>query len=225
MIAMYGAGSASANTIDVSNLGFTPTGKTVYSPVVNSYMSTQFRTGNFVGPSDPILSLTLRLQNESGGSVTNALAYIYTSTANNLVSSRRPNTLVPNAVFQAPTISATNPNGSGSLTYQDVVFSAAAGSVSLAANTNYWVVFFSSPDMAINWLNYSTNSVVNGTNALIQPFAATSITGAVGSWTGQSFIPNQFEITTVPEPTTYALAAISAGVLGLYGRRRKAAKA
>lgn len=222
MLAVAVTGNVSANTIDVSNLGFSPTGKTVHSPLVNSYMSTQFRTGNYVGNSDPIFSITLRLQNESGGTVTNALAYLFSSTASNLASSRRPNTLVTNAVFQAPTIAATNPNGSGSLTYQDVVFSPTAGTVTLAPNTNYWLVFFSSPDMAINWLNYSTNSVVNGTNALIQPYAATSITGVPGSWTGQSFIPNQFQITTVPEPTTYALAALSVGVLGIYGRRRKA---
>lgn len=213
-----------AVTIDVSNLSNTPTGKTSYSPSNNQYMSTMFRTTAFAGTADSIASITLRLQNESGASITNAQVYIYTSTANNIVSSRRPNTLVPNAIFTA-NISATNPNGSGSLTYQDVMFNPTS-SIVLAANTSYWVVFMSTPADKVNWLNYNTASNVVGTNVAINPFAATSTTGLPGSWTGISSLPNQFEITTVPvpEPSTYALAAISAGLLGFYGRRKKSVK-
>lgn len=213
-----------AVTIDVSNLSNTPTGKTSYSPSNNQYMSTMFRTTAFVGTADPIASIKLRLQNESGASITNAQVYIYTSTANNIVSSRRPNTLIPNAIFTG-NISATNPNGSGSLTYQDVLFNATSNIV-LAANTSYWVVFMSTPAQKVNWLNYNTASNVAGTNVAINPYAATSTTGIAGSWTLASFVPNQFEITTVPvpEPSTYAFAAISAGLLGIYGRRKKGTK-
>lgn len=213
-----------AVTIDVSNLSNTPTGKTSYSPSNNQYMSTMFRTTAFVGTADPVASITLRLQNESGASITNAQVYIYTSTANNIVSSRRPNTLVPNAIFTG-NVSSSNPNGSGSLTYQDVRFNA-TNNIVLAANTSYWVVFMSTSAQKVNWLNYNTASNVVGTNVAINPFAANSTTGLPGSWTGVSSLPNQFEITTVPvpEPSTYALAAISAGLLGVYGRRRQGAK-
>ncbi len=209
-----------AVTLDVSNLSNTPTGKTTYSLVGNQYMSTMFRTTAFAGTADPIASITLRLQNESGVSITNAQAYIYTSTLSNVASSRRPDVLVPNAIFTA-NISATNPNGSGSLTYQDVKFSPTS-SIVLAANTSYWVVFMSSSSDKVNWLNYNTASNVTGTNVSINPFAATSTTGVPLSWTGVSSLPNQFEITTVPEPSTYALATISVGLLGLYGRRKQA---
>lgn len=210
--------SASAVTIDVSNLSNTPTGKTTYSLSDNAYMSTMIRTSAFVGTSDPIASITLRLQNESGVSITNAQVYIYTSTANNIISSRLPLTLIPNAIFTA-NIGATNPNGSGSLTYQDVKFNATS-SISLSPNTSYWVVFMSSPTDKVNWLNYNTAANVDGTNVSINPYSATSTTGVAGSWTGLAFSPNQFQITTVPEPSTYALATLSIGILGLYGRRK-----
>lgn len=216
--------STSAVTIDVSNLANVPTGKTLHSPSNNQYMASMFRTGAYAGSSDPIASITLRLQNESGLSITNAQVYIYTSTANNIISSRRPNTLIPNAIYTG-NIASTNPNGSGSLTYQDVIFNATS-SITLAPNTTYWVVFMSTPADKVNWLNYNTAANVAGTNASINPFSAISTLGTPGSWSGVSSMPNQFEITTVPipEPSTYALAAISAGALGLYGRRRKPAR-
>ncbi len=212
--------SASAVMLDVSNLSNTPTGKTTFSPSNNVYMSTTFRTASFVGTSDPIQSITLRLQNESGVSITNAQVFIYSSTLNNIISSRLPLAPIPNAVFTA-NIGASNPNGSGSLTYQDVQFNATA-SVSLNPNTSYWVVFMSTPANMVNWLNYNTNSNVVGTNASILPRAATSVTGAAGTWTGFQDVPNQFQITTVPEPSTYALAMLSIGILGIYGRRKSA---
>lgn len=215
--------SASAVTIDVSNLSFAPTGKTLYSDSNDQYMSTMFRTTAFVGTADSIASITLRLQNESGVSITNAKVYIYSSTASNITSSRRPNTLIPNAIYSG-TIAATNPNGAGSLTYQDVKFNATSP-ITLAANTSYWVVFMSTPTDQVNWLNYNTASNVAGTNVAINPFAAISTLGTPGSWSGVASFPNQFEITTVPEPSTYALAALSVGVLGFYGRRKKMAKA
>jgi len=212
--------SASAVTIDVSNLSNTPTGKTSFSPTDNVYMSSTFRTASFVGTSDPIQSITLRLQNESSVSITNAQVFLYSSTLSNIVSTRLPLAPIQNAVFTA-NIGATNPSGSGSLTYQDVQFNATA-SISLSPNTSYWVVFMSTPTDMVNWLNYNTNTNEVGVNASILPRAATSTTGVAGTWTGFNDVPNQFQITTVPEPSTYALAMLSIGMLGAYGRRKSA---
>lgn len=213
-------GTAAGVTIDVSNLTNTPTGKTSYSPSNDLYMATMLRTTTFAGSSSPIQSITLRLQNESGVSITNAQVFIYSSTVSNIVSQRRPQAPVANAIFTA-NIGVTNPNGSGSLTYQDVQFNA-TGSVSLDPDTSYWVVFVSTPTTQVNWLNYNTASNVTGTNVLINTIAATSQTGVAGSWTTAASVPNQFEITTVPEPSTWALTVLSVSLLGAYRRSKRA---
>lgn len=212
-------GLVSATNIDVSNLLNTPTGKTPYSPSANTYMASMFQTSSYFGTASPIASITLRLQNASGVSITNAQVHIYTSTLESSLNLRRPNTPIPNASYEG-TISAINPNGSGSLTYQDVTFAANAPIV-LSANTPYWIVFLSTPSEQVSWLHFNTSNNVVGFNAEITPYSATSTLGTSGSWIGFSSLPNQFGITTVPEPSTYVLCTIAAVTWGGLTRRRR----
>lgn len=212
-------GFASATNIDVSNLLNTPTGKTPYSLSANTYMASMFQTSGYFGTASPITSITLRLQNASGVSITNAQVYIYTSTLESSLALRRPNTQIPNASYEG-TISAINPNGSGSLTYQDVTFAANAPIV-LSPNTPYWIVFLSTPSDQVSWLHHNTSTNIVGFNAEITPYSATSALGTAGSWNGFSSLPNQFGITTVPEPSTYILGTFAILTLAIQARRRR----
>jgi hypothetical protein len=92
----------------------------------------------------------------------------------------------------------------------------------LNANTTYWIV----PGGPASW--YVENGFTNPTeqNGSGYAFVGTrlSTVGTGGPWTSSGLTSYSVSIQAVPEPSTYAMAAIGAGVAGLMGwRRRKVA--
>jgi hypothetical protein len=92
----------------------------------------------------------------------------------------------------------------------------------LNANTTYWIV----PEGPASW--YVENGFANPTEqngsgyAFVGTRLSTVSTG--GPWTSSGLTSYSVSIQAVPEPSTYAMAAIGAGVAGLMGwRRRKVA--
>ena len=94
--------------------------------------------------------------------------------------------------------------------------------VSLSANTGYWIV----PQNEVSWHLNSDVSVPSVQNASGYSYLGTSAkTFASGnSWDSSGLTQYSLSVQAVPEPSTYALAALGLGVAGIVrARRRKAA--
>lgn len=114
------------------------------------------------------------------------------------------------------TSSATNVGNNGLYTFN---FSGAT----LSASTNYWVV----PDSSNNWTWFFNAAEEQPTEQNSSGYAylgtLRQASSNPGTWVN-SGSPYSVSVQAVPEPSTYAMAAIGAGVAGLCGwRRRKAA--
>lgn len=103
----------------------------------------------------------------------------------------------------------------------------------LAANTTYWMVLSDSTaggsSTKFNWYysdNFTSPSAQNSSGFTFVN-GARSINGGTSWTTNNAFAQTGITLngTPVPEPTTYALAAIATGVMATVARRRKADKA
>ena len=93
----------------------------------------------------------------------------------------------------------------------------------LDPNTTYWIV----PEGPASWYINLDETQPTGQNGSGYSYFGTvrSTTGASGPWVSSS-LQYSVSIQAVPEPSTYAMAAIGAGVAGLMSwRRRKIAAA
>ncbi len=101
----------------------------------------------------------------------------------------------------------------------------------MSASTSYWVVLSDSTATAqtkFNWYYTDTFSSPTGQNGSGVTFlgGARSLNGG-STWSTNNVFAQTgiiLNATAVPEPTTYALAAIASGVLAVVARRRKARK-
>lgn len=103
-----------------------------------------------------------------------------------------------------------------SATYQN--FTITGLSINLAATTNYWIVMGATN---LSGANYNVGLTVNATGT--GPLSIGSAVFGGGLWQAQSsfYVIGSVSASPVPEPSTIAMAAVSASVfLGLAGRRK-----
>jgi hypothetical protein len=94
--------------------------------------------------------------------------------------------------------------------------------VVLSPNTTYWVV----PQADVSWHLSQPIAAPGVQNASGYSYSGTleSTFESGGNWTTAGLSAYSVSINAVPEPSTYAMAAIGAGLVGLMGwRRRKGA--
>lgn len=134
--------------------------------------------------------------------------------------SGKPGTAL-NATFTNPTFGA-----------QSLYNLSLATPFALSANTSYWMVLSDSTadtQTKFNWYytdSFSSPSAKNG-SGLSYLAGSRSLNGG-STWANNDVFAQTgitLNATAVPEPTTYALAAISSGVMAVVARRRKARKA
>lgn len=95
----------------------------------------------------------------------------------------------------------------------------AFSSAVLQPNTTYWVI----PTAGISWHINTPGSTPTAQNGSTYSYAGTLElpTGVSPSWQEAGLQRYSVSITAVPEPSTYALAAIGIGVAGLVRARRR----
>lgn len=90
--------------------------------------------------------------------------------------------------------------------------------VELVNGTNYWIV----PNGTVSW--FLAGGAPTQQNASGYAYTATQERPFSGFWETTSTTSMSVSITAVPEPSTYALAAIGFGVAGVARWRRRAAR-
>ena len=129
-----------------------------------------------------------------------------------------PTTLVPGGtVYSGDSLplstSATN-----------VVFS--GFNITLAPSTQYYIVLSASLNTSLYW-EYTNNATGSGSTGYSSQFYTASLSSG-STWNlaaVTSTDPMIMKVTAVPEPSTYALAAIATGVMATVASRCKARKA
>jgi hypothetical protein len=91
--------------------------------------------------------------------------------------------------------------------------------VALSANTGYWIV----PQSEVSWHLDSNISVPGVQNASGYSYLGTSAKtfASGGSWAASGLTQYSLSVQAVPEPSTYALAALGLGVAGIVRARRR----
>ena len=100
-------------------------------------------------------------------------------------------------------------------------YSFSFSNVSLSPNTSYWIV--PQFDVSSSWsLEASDENQPSGQNGSGYTYLGTrrQTQANPGTW-GNSALPYAVSITAVPEPSTYAMAAVGAGLLGFTRWRRR----
>lgn len=95
----------------------------------------------------------------------------------------------------------------------------------MAANTTYWI----RPDANLSWYtpNASLTPLAHNSSGYSWPGAGLTSTDSGATWGADEFVVNgryAFSVQAVPEPSTYAMAAVAAGLFGWarFSRRRAA---
>ena len=209
-------GSSGTDLTDISDTNnvINPSGSTTNSIV---QLAQGFNTGasGFGAGNSLLLSSVNAVFGNNAASPLSVTAKLYSNNGSN-----NPGTLLTTSVAQSV------PGSSGASLYT-FDFS----QYSLTASTSYWVVF----DQAVSWFTVQdTNG--NGVNPTIQNALSPatnnfSYVGArrkngLGNWapSGSNFAAatsSAFSVNVVPEPSTYAMAGIGAGLVGLARIRRR----
>lgn len=212
-------GNLGASGTDLTDLSDTnniinPTGTTAGSIV---QLAQGFNTGasGFGAANSLLLNSVNAVFGNASASPLNVTAKLYSNNG-----SGNPGSLL--ATSAAQSVSATS--GANLYTFD---FSQYA----LTASTSYWVVF----DQAVSWFTVQDVNG-NGVNPTIQnalspatnnfSYVGSRRKNGLGNWSpsGSSFAvatSNAFSVNVVPEPSTYAMAGIGAGLVGLAQLRRR----
>ena len=199
-----------AASFDVSNLTETVQGtETIPGNNIVKRIATSFSTGSFTGTADIDL-VQLYLASFGTYNLANLSVSIFTDNSN------------------VPGTSVGTLTSTGTLTGNGVVdFRNVASPVALQPNTNYWVVVknavVGTGSNNIQWAYGYPTGPTPGLNGTIADKSSLNNTGA--SWNTTVGTAYLARVTNVPEPSTYALGAISALTMGYIARRRNAAKA
>ena len=172
----------------------------------NRAIAQAFNTGSATFGALKLNSVTLSLFAQTTNR--NATVSIYTGTS-------APTTLVTGGVSDNPLVSVNA--GTPSL----VTFSFSAdpqSGLQLLANTQYWVVFDTT---GVFWAD-SGSQPTNNLNGSTYTYSATSRKNGSNTWVAASgYSGVGISLNAVPEPSTYALAGIGAGIAGLAQLRRR----
>ena len=209
LIMVIGGSGIKAANLDVSNLNETiQAAESLPANNTLKQIATSFSTGSFVGTAD-IWKVQLYLNSFSSYNLANLSVRIFTDNAG-----------VPGSPVGS-SLTATGIASAGAA-YD---FTNIGSPVSLAPSTNYWVVIkntASSNGTPVNWATANPLTPTTGLNATIGTTQAINYVGT--GWTTFANTANLVHITSVPEPSTYALGAIGALTMGYVARGRKTVK-
>jgi hypothetical protein len=193
-VAQHASAAVVFGNLGTSGTGALGTTNTDIGPTINNYLAQGFTAAS---PNLTVTSISLGLFGD--GSIPSTVSIF----ADN---------------FGAPaatplfTSSVTNVGAKGTYAFS---FTGA----NLTNGSNYWVI----PQSDVSWYLNSPGSVPTAQNSSGYVFTNTLENVGGGGWAGAGSNRYSVSVQAVPEPTTYAMAAAAAGLLGFAKwRRRKA---
>ncbi len=190
--------ASAQGTLYVSNLGQTPTGS---APVASdTWRAVQFSTGADSGGY--VLNSVQLLMDAASGSPIGFNISIYSSL---------------NPVNNLGSLSGLDPSAGGLFTYN-------ASGFELSPSTAYYIVLTAASPMAQGtyvWSAANTGSYSSSDGWSLGIISYSSTDGSI--WAGSRTGPGPFQFavnaTSVPEPTTYALAGLGLAALSFWRRK------
>jgi hypothetical protein len=206
---MVGSLDVKAADFNVSNLDKTIEGaETISGSNTVKQIASNFSTGSFTGTANVWL-VQLYLNSFGSYDLANLSVRIFTD-----------NVGVPGAAVGSF-------SGTGIMMIGGIFnFTNTASPVPLQPNTNYWLVIKNSvagiSSNNVNWAYDNSSSPQQGLNGQI---GTTTLVNPNGSgWISFSSTSQLFTISSIPEPSTYALGMIGALTMGYVARRRSGLK-